>query len=79
MRKIELSRTTKVTKEENGMSNEYLVSFDDLEQGDLLGRGQFGTVKKMFHQASSLTFAVKVWTQIMRAYFVLLLLLFFCW
>jgi hypothetical protein len=62
-RRIELSRTAKITiKDDNATAEvkEFVISFDDLEQGDLLGRGQFGTVKKMHHKASNLTFAVKV-------------------
>ena len=55
-----MSRTTKVTKIENGQPREYTVAFDELVAGDLLGRGQFGTVKKMHHPPSDLTFAVKV-------------------
>ncbi len=39
---------------------EYVVLYDDLDHGDLLGRGQFGTVKKMYHKESDMTFAVKV-------------------
>jgi mitogen-activated protein kinase kinase len=36
------------------------VSYDELKHGDLLGRGQFGTVRKMYHQPTDLTFAVKM-------------------
>ena len=60
-RRVELKRNTKITKtEETGEKKEYDVSFEELVDGDLLGRGQFGTVKKMFHQPSGITFAVKV-------------------
>jgi hypothetical protein len=57
---IELRRDTTIKKIENGEEKQYLVQFDELESGDLLGRGQFGTVKKMFHRNSNLTFAVKM-------------------
>jgi hypothetical protein len=51
----ELSRTTTI----NNDGQEFTVSFDELEIGDFLGRGQFGTVNKMNHPPSNLTFAVK--------------------
>jgi hypothetical protein len=65
-RRIELSRTAKIKIKDKDNGNgetevkEFVIAFDDLDQGDLLGRGQFGTVKKMHHKASNLTFAVKV-------------------
>ncbi|CAF0978849.1 unnamed protein product [Brachionus calyciflorus] len=58
--RFELTRTCKITKNENGETKEYTICFDELEKGDFLGRGQFGTVKKMFHQPTNLTFAVKM-------------------
>lgn len=60
LRQNELTRTAKITKMENGEPKEYTVSYDELEHGELLGRGQFGTVKKMYHRPSDLTFAVKM-------------------
>lgn len=59
-RLIELRRDTVIKHVENGEVKEYTVQFEELETGDLLGRGQFGTVKKMFHKPSNLTFAVKM-------------------
>lgn len=47
-------------KKDDGDLNEFELTFDELEVGDLLGRGQFGTVKKMKHTPTGLTFAVKV-------------------
>lgn len=43
-----------------GEAVEFDVSYDELKHGDLLGRGQFGTVRKMFHEPSGMTFAVKM-------------------
>ena len=67
---MQLSRTTKVTRpasaassggvENGGEAVEFDVSYDELKHGDLLGRGQFGTVRKMFHEPSGMTFAVKM-------------------
>lgn len=45
---------------ENDEEREYEINFDDLKEGRFLGRGQFGTVKTMYHPPSNLTFAVKV-------------------
>ncbi len=59
-RKLELNRTTKVKKEVNGEQKEFTIVFDDLVHGETLGRGQYGTVKKMYHQESDMTFAVKM-------------------
>lgn len=59
-RLIELRRETVIKHTENGETKEYIVKFDELKAGDLLGRGQFGTVKKMFHEPSNMTFAVKM-------------------
>ena len=59
-RLTELRRETVIKHTENGETKEFIVKFDDLKAGDLLGRGQFGTVKKMFHEPSNLTLAVKV-------------------
>ena len=59
-KRTKLSRETTITKLENGERKEYKISFDELEVGDLLGRGQFGTVKKMYHKQTDMTFAVKV-------------------
>jgi len=59
-RLFELRRETVIKHTENGEIKEYTVKFDELKAGDLLGRGQFGTVKKMFHEPSNLTFAVKM-------------------
>ena len=36
------------------------IRFEDLEECFFLGSGQFGTVKKMRHNPTNLTFAVKV-------------------
>jgi mitogen-activated protein kinase kinase 3 len=59
-KRINLSRSTKVKLLENGQFNEYLIEFDNLEPSDLLGRGQFGTVKKMKHKETGYVFAVKM-------------------
>lgn len=59
-RRIELTRSTKITITENGEPKEENISFDELDAGDLLGRGQFGTVKKMIHKPTGMTFAVKM-------------------
>ena len=61
-KKIELSRSTKIKLKKPGQDEpvEYEILYDDLVHGDLLGRGQFGTVKKMYHKESDMTFAVKV-------------------
>lgn len=59
----QLSRTTKVTRPASGAGDEateFEVSYDELKHGDLLGRGQFGTVRKMYHEPSGMTFAVKM-------------------
>ena len=57
---MELSRTTKIAKMQDGELKEFVISFDELDVGDLLGRGQFGTVKKMHHKPTNLDFAVQV-------------------
>jgi len=59
-RRIELTRSTKISIQQDDELKDFEVSFDELEIGDLLGRGQFGTVKKMKHPPSGLTFAVKM-------------------
>jgi len=61
--RVELSRSTKIKIKKTPDATEkteYTIVFDDLEPGDLLGRGQFGTVKRMYHKESDLTFAVKM-------------------
>ena len=57
-----MTRSTKIKikKPDQEEPVEYNVLYDDLIHGDLLGRGQFGTVKKMYHKDSDMTFAVKV-------------------
>lgn len=35
------------------------LNFDDLELGDSLGEGRFGSVRKCYHPQSNMTFAVK--------------------
>ena len=55
-----MTRSTKIKKVENGIVNEYQISFDDLIECELLGRGQFGTVKKMKHKGTDFIFAVKM-------------------
>ena len=37
-RNLNLSRSTKVKLVENGQTNEYTISFDELEHSDLLGK-----------------------------------------
>jgi len=59
-RRIELTRSTKISITQDGEPKEVDISFDELDVGDLLGRGQFGTVKKMFHKPTGMTFAVKM-------------------
>ncbi|RNA22817.1 dual specificity mitogen-activated kinase kinase 6 [Brachionus plicatilis] len=59
-RNLDLARECKITINENGEPKEYVVNFNELERGDLLGRGQFGTVTRMFHKPSNMTFAVKM-------------------
>lgn len=59
-RNLDLGRECKVTLLEDGEPKEYVVNFNELERGEFLGRGQFGTVTKMFHAPSKMTFAVKV-------------------
>lgn len=68
-RLIELRRDTLIKHTENGELKQYTVQFDELEAGDLLGRGQFGTVKRMFHKPSNLTFAVKVISKNKKTFF----------
>jgi serine/threonine protein kinase len=55
-----LTRKARITKLVDGEQKEFEISYDELKHGDLLGRGQFGTVRKMFHPPSELTFAVKM-------------------
>ena len=57
---IELSRTTTIKMMEDGLLREHKISFDELELGSLLGKGQFGVVNKAYHPPSKLTFAIKV-------------------
>lgn len=57
---VELGRSTRVSVLENGEHKEYEIHYEELNDGGLLGRGTFGTVKKVFHEKSGLTFAVKV-------------------
>lgn len=59
-KRIELTRSCKISIQQEGEKKEFNVSFEELEVGDLLGRGQFGTVKKMKHKSSGITFAVKM-------------------
>lgn len=63
---LNLARDCKITLVENGDSKEYIVNFNELEKGEFLGRGQFGTVTKMFHKPSNMTFAVKVFNFIFK-------------
>lgn len=57
---LELSRSTKITKvEPNGETQEFVVSYDDLKHGDLLGRGQFGTGKADEKTTSDLCLALR--------------------
>ena len=69
---LELSTTTKITKLKNGNLEEFNISYDEFECGDVLGSGHFGTVQKMHHPSSNLTFAVKVikrLTKCLKIYF----------
>lgn len=59
-RRIELTRSCDIKIQKDGQTEEFKLSFDELNVGDLLGRGQFGTVKKMKHGPTGHTFAVKV-------------------
>jgi hypothetical protein len=61
-KKLELTRSTKIKikKADQEEPVEFTILYDDLIHGDLLGRGQFGTVNKMYHKNSDMTFAVKV-------------------
>ena len=60
---MKLSRKTTVKIKENDKEREFEINFDDLIDGRFLGRGQFGTVKSMYHGPSNQTFAVKVFYQ----------------
>jgi hypothetical protein len=57
---LKLSRKTTIKIKENDEEREFEINFDDLKEGRFLGRGQFGTVKTMYHAPSKQTFAVKV-------------------
>lgn len=59
-RRIELTRSCDIKIQKDGETQEFKLSFDELNVGDLLGRGQFGTVKKMKHGPTGHTFAVKM-------------------
>ncbi len=69
-RRIELTRSCHIKIQKDGETKEFELSFDELNVGDLLGRGQFGTVKKMKHGPTGYTFAVKV----CHTYFILVIL-----
>jgi len=53
----DLKRYTKII-DDNGQ--EITLSFDDLEFGKLLGRGQFGVVKKCTHKPTGMELAAKI-------------------
>jgi hypothetical protein len=59
--RYELDRTANIKiKGKNEETREFEIDYYDLQHEELLGQGQFGTVKKMYHKAFDLTFAVKV-------------------
>jgi hypothetical protein len=45
---------------EQGETKEFEVTYDEIKSGELLGKGRFGIVRKVYHPPSQLTFAVKM-------------------
>ena len=63
---LELARSTTITKFDgaNGSESNFKVEYEeienDLDDAIVLGFGQFGIVRKVFHKPSNTWFAVKV-------------------